>query len=111
MASQEFEHPPLSPGNDELSFDDERFLQRCHAHASSMIVNLKLEMTQEAVTQSKDWGSVWRADFKFPNRKPSSPPTVNRLMCWEKGEMLFFMSSVALHEPPLSATPKKYQLQ
>jgi len=32
-------------------------------------------------------------------------------MCWEKGEMLFFMSSVALHEPPLSATPKKYQLQ
>jgi hypothetical protein len=109
MAHEEFKHPPLSPGNDELSFDDERFLQRCHAHASRTILNLKLEMTQEAVTRSKDWGLVWRADFRFPNRKLSSPTTVDRFMCWEKGETLFFMSSVALHEPPLSATPKKYR--
>lgn len=34
MASEEFEYPPLGSGNDELGFDDEPFLQRCHAHAS-----------------------------------------------------------------------------
>jgi hypothetical protein len=67
---------------------------------------MKLEITQEMVTQSKDWGPVWRADFKFPKQEPSFIPKVNRMMCWEQGEKLFFMSSVAQRAVPLPSTPK-----
>jgi hypothetical protein len=107
MASQEFKHPPLGPGSDELGSDNEPFVQRCHAHAKHMITSMKLEVIQEMVTQSKEWGPVWRADFNFPKQKPSSIVKVNRMMCWEQGEKLFFMSSVAQPIVPLLSMPEK----
>ena len=109
MASheQEFKHPPFSPGGDELSSENRPFVQKCHAHAEHLITNMKLELTQELVTQSRDWGTVWRADFRFPKQNPSSLPKMNRLMCWELGQEFYFMSSVALVEDPLSPAPKK----
>lgn len=82
MASQEFTHPPLSPGNDELRCDNEPFVQKCHAHAKHIIRSMKLKVTQEMVTQSKERDPVWRADFDFPKQKRSSIVKVNRMMCF-----------------------------
>jgi hypothetical protein len=107
MAEQEFRYPPLQPDSNEVRTENEPFVQRCHAHAEHTITSMKLEITQEMVTQSKEWGPIWRADFRFPKQAQSSIPKVNRMMCWEEGEKLFFMSSMAQPIVPLSSVLEK----
>jgi hypothetical protein len=94
------DEPPLTPGADELESENDQLVQKAHAHASEMIANLKLEVLTELVTESKVWGTIWRADFKFP--KGSTP--VNRMMSWEPNGKFFFSSSVGQDVPPLPST-------
>jgi hypothetical protein len=76
------DEPPLTPGYDELASENDALVQKSHAHVSEMIANMNLELTTELVTESKVWGTVWRADFKFPR----STTGVNRMMSWNETE-------------------------
>ena len=90
------DHPPLMPASDEQSLNDDEFAKKCQAHAAKTIESLSLELVNQLVTHSKQWGAVWRADFRFPpqtGREDSS--VINRMMCWERDEKLFFWTSVA----------------
>lgn len=82
--------------------DDDLFMQKCYVHASRTIMSMSLELTHQLVTQSKEWGAVWRADYTFPDKDTTS--LVNRMMCWEQGGKLFFMSSIGQNVPPLCSS-------
>jgi hypothetical protein len=90
--------PPLIPGNEEVVSENQPFVQKCHDHASSIITGMNLELTDQLVTESKTWGSIWRADFKFPDRNF----VINRMMAWEREGKFFFSISVGQSVPPLS---------
>jgi hypothetical protein len=94
------DEPPLTPGADELESKSDQLVQKSHAHVSEMIANLKLEVLTELVTESKVWGTIWRADFKFPK----SSTRVNRMMSWERNGKFFFSSWVGQNVPPLPST-------
>ncbi|WP_156175492.1 hypothetical protein [Bradyrhizobium sp. LTSP849] len=88
--------------------NDEAFVKKCHAHAAKTIESLSLELANQLVTHSNDWGTVWRADFRFPpqaTREASS--AINRMMCWEQNEKFFFWTSVAQDLPSLPSGPDK----
>jgi hypothetical protein len=91
------DEPPLTPGNDELASENDPLVQKSHAHASNMIASMNLELAIELVTESKVWGTIWRADFKFPR----STTGVNRIMSWERDGKFFFSTSVGQNVPPL----------
>jgi hypothetical protein len=80
--------------------ENNQLLQKSHAHASEMIANMNLEVVIELVTESKVWGTIWRADFRFPK----SSTRVNRMMSWEGDGKFFFSTSVGQNVPPLPST-------
>ena len=92
------DEPPLTPGADELASKNDQLVQKSHAHASEMIASMNLEVVIELITESKLWGTIWRADFKFP----SGTTRVNRMMSWERDGKFFFSTSVGQNVPPLS---------
>jgi hypothetical protein len=94
------DEPPLTPEADELASKDDQLVQESHAHASSIIASMNLEIVIELATASKPWGTIWRADFKFPN----STTRVNRMMSWERDGKFFFSTSIGQNVPPLSST-------
>jgi hypothetical protein len=94
------DEPPLTPGADELEAENNQLAQKSHAHASQMIANLNLEVVLELVTESKVWGTIWRADFRFPK----SSTRVNRMMSWESDGKFFFSTSVGQNVPALPST-------
>jgi hypothetical protein len=102
------DEPPLVPANDELLSENDPFVQKCHEHASSMIAIMNLELTDQLVTESKSWGIIWRADFKFPR---SDTTFINRLMAWEREEKVFFSTSVGQNVPPLQPAHDKARWQ
>jgi hypothetical protein len=95
------DEPPLNPGADELESQNDELVQKSHSHASEMIANI--EVVTELVTESKIWGTIWRADFKFPTRAT----WVNRMMSWERDGNFFFSTSVGQNVPPLHSTQAK----
>jgi len=64
---------------------------------------MKLALVIELVTESKVWGTVWRADFKFS----TDTIGVNRMVSWERDGKFFFSSSVGQNVPPLASVHKK----
>jgi hypothetical protein len=94
--------PPLTPGDDERESKDDPLVQKSHARASKMIASMNLEVVIELVTESKFWGTIWRADFNFP----SSATRVNRMMSWERDGKFFFSTSVGQNVPPLPSVYK-----
>lgn len=92
--------PPLTPGADELGSSNDQLAQKSHDHASETITSLKLEILTELVTESAVWGTIWRADFKFPR----SSTLVNRMMSWERNGKFFFSCAVGQNVPPLPQT-------
>jgi hypothetical protein len=92
------DEPPLTPGADESASKNDQLVQKSHARASEMIASMNLEVITELVTESRLWGTIWRADFKFP----SDNTRVNRMMSWERDGKFFFSTSVSQNVPPLS---------
>jgi hypothetical protein len=97
------DEPPLTPGADELASKNDQLVQKSHAHASEMIAGMNLEVVIELVTESKLWGTIWRADFKFPK----GTTRVNRMMSWERDGKFFFSTSVGQNVPPLPSAHEK----
>jgi hypothetical protein len=97
------DEPPLTPGDDERASENEPLVQKSHAHASNIIASMNLELAIELVTESKVWGTIWRADFKFPR----STTGVNRMMSWERDGKFFFSTSVGQNVPPLPSAHEK----
>lgn len=97
------DEPPLTPGVDELELKNDQLVQKSHAHASEMIAHMNLEVVTELVTESKVWGAIWRADFKFP----TGSTRVNRMMSWERDGKFFFSTSVGQNVPLLRLAHEK----
>jgi hypothetical protein len=101
------DEPPLTPGDDERASENDTLVQKSHAHASEMIARMKLVLVIELVTESKVWGTVWRADFKFPTNTTG----VNRMMSWERDGKFFFSTSVGQNVPPLASVHAKKRVR
>ena len=97
------DEPPLTPSDDERASENDPLVQKSHAHASNIITSMNLELAIELVTESKVWGTIWRADFKFPR----STTGVNRMMSWERDGKFFFSTSVGQNVPPLPSAHEK----
>jgi hypothetical protein len=97
------DEPPLTPDNDEWASENDPLVKKSHAHASEMIASMNLELAIELVTESKVWGTIWRADFKFPTHTMG----VNRMMSWERDGKFFFSTSVGQNVPQLPSAREK----
>jgi hypothetical protein len=89
----EFTPPPLSPSSEEIIVDTEQsFARECLSKLDHLKELGRIHVEGQAVTHSKRWGLVFRADFIVENRHHEG--LVDRLVCWhdEKGKIVVNIS-------------------
>jgi hypothetical protein len=74
--------PPLSPTEENPARDNFIFVRECLSKLGNLSAMGQVEPRGRLLTQSKQWGLVFRVDFTV-NQEPVSG-FVNRLVCWKE---------------------------
>ena len=94
--------PPVIPGQDESRSADEQFLRFCMSHLTGMASQGQWRLGSQLQTQSHQWGSVLRIDFRMPAEPKSN--LINRIICWQPPSDLFKLTlAIGQDVPPLDA--------
>jgi hypothetical protein len=91
--------PPVAPANERTVPADLSFVNVCIANSADIAAKGGWELGTQLLTQSDDWGTIWRADFKIPGSDLS--PLVNRIICWKKGDKVNVMFAIGQSVVPL----------
>jgi hypothetical protein len=73
------ELPPLSPEGELRIGDDPTFVKDCVQQVSRMSEGMRIIVGEPLLTHNDHWGSIWRADYLFPDTDLS--PRINRIVC------------------------------
>lgn len=89
---------PLAPG-DESPLKDQEFSGNCRAALRNLFARSEWSLGKQVVTQSDEWGLVWRADFVYGR---DLSPLVNRAICWRPdGGDIAIVLAIGQETPPL----------
>jgi len=92
------ESPPLEPTQERAIEGHPEFTAECKARSQYNPAG-EWEWGEQLLTQSDQWGLVWRADFKTPS---TSDKYVNRVVCWIKPDGTLQIHWAVAHDiPPL----------
>lgn len=97
------EMPPAAPGPDERSAGDvqDEVVSRCAQFAQKMREGVGTRLVKVVVTDSPNWGTIWRADSAFP-ASAGEPPYLWRSACWNGGVL---ERPVGMFDPKDSVPP------
>lgn len=75
-----FEAPPTDPATEEVTVDDESFVEECDTVVGEFLPRDSARLGAGLLTKTERWGLVWRADFTRLDSDLS--PLINRIVCW-----------------------------
>jgi len=79
MHAQLAAQPPLAPGDEAVRSAPRTPWPACVARAAAEAERSGGRLDRALVTESPQWGRVWRADVALPDARPGQ---VNRAVCW-----------------------------
>jgi hypothetical protein len=75
-------HPDPTPQNEKILIDETGFVAQCRSRIAVDEKEFNWIIGNSVLTQSREFGLVWRADFRVAGRPADSLDLVNRIICW-----------------------------
>ncbi|HEX4183516.1 MAG TPA: hypothetical protein VHY34_09675 [Caulobacteraceae bacterium] len=102
VTNEDYGVPSLSPESEQSAPDDPSFVNDCLAALDQLASVGEIGVGAQALTESRDWGLVFRADFTIDG--PSPPGFINRLVCWRRPDgTRGSVYAIGQDVPPLAA--------